>query len=254
MARTAADPAPSIPCGRLLTLTAAILGRESVLLIEDTHWADDDAHLLVERLILSLDAMSPLVIVTRRPGKAESWLGHGSVRTLTLRPLDRREAEALLDGADLPDGVRNTVLERGEGVPLFLEELSRAAAATPDLFDAPTAPSHPSGVEAGIPIGLRGILSYRIDALPGPARQTLDAAAVLGAAPTDDLLASLSGLHPEAHEVAVSTLADADLLYRIRTFPQRSYAFKHALVQDAAYQGIRKPSSGATREGSADPR
>lgn len=222
----------------LLTIIAARCDRKSVLLIEDTHWADDDAQFLVERLVLSLGAEGPMVIVTRRPGKAESWLGHETVRSLPLRPLDRHEAEALLEGSALPGNVRTAILERGDGVPLFLEELSRAATAAPDLFDAAPPSSIPDTSSTGIPIALRGILSYRIDALPAAARQTLEAAAVLGSAPTDDLLASLSGLRPDAYETALSTLADADLLYRIRTFPQRSYAFKHALVLDAAYQGI----------------
>ncbi|KZY48847.1 hypothetical protein A3731_06260 [Roseovarius sp. HI0049] len=222
----------------LLTIIAALCDRKSVLLIEDTHWADEDAKLLVERLILSLDAAGPMVIVTRRPGKAESWLGHETVLSLPLRPLDRPEAEALLEDAGLTDAIGRTVLQRGDGVPLFLEELSRAAAAAPELFEAPFGPSHPEEGEAGVPIALRGVLSYRIDALPASARQTLEAAAVLGAAPTDELLASLSGLRPDAYDVALTTLADADLLYRIRTFPQRFYAFKHALLQDAVYQGI----------------
>ena len=222
----------------LLTVMAALCDRKSVLLIEDTHWADEDAKLLVERLILSLGAEGPMAIVTRRPGKAESWLGHETVRSLPLRPLDRAEAEALLDGLALSVSVRDAILDRSDGVPLFLEELSHAAAAAPNLFDAPLSSSGSDPAGAGIPIALRGVLSYRIDALPAPARQTLDAAAVLGAAPTDDLLSRLCGLRPEAYDVALSTLADADLLYRIRTFPQRSYAFKHALVLDAAYQGI----------------
>lgn len=222
----------------LLTLTASLCGRNGVLLIEDTHWADDDAHLLIERLVLSLDAASPMLIATRRPGKGESWLGSEHVRSLPLRPLDRSEAAALLAGSDLPAALGAAVLDRAEGVPLFLEELSRAAVEEPQLFEGAATPAGRHEPMAGIPVGLRGILTHRIDALPGPARQVLDAAAILGSAPTDDLLAALGGLRTDAYEVAVSTLADADLLYRIRTFPQRSYAFKHALVQDAAYQGI----------------
>ena len=221
----------------LLTLTAALSGRDSVVLIEDTHWADDDASLLIERLIRSLDAAGPMLICTRRPGKSENWLGDGHVRNLVLRPLDRMDAAALLDGAGLSNDVRAAILDRGEGVPLFLEELLRAAV-EPGVLEEAGATSEAPRQLTGIPIGLRGVLSYRIDALPGPARQMLEAAAVLGSGPTDDLLAGLSGLRHEAYELAISTLADADLLYRIRTFPQRSYAFKHALTQDAAYQGI----------------
>ncbi|WP_417712029.1 AAA family ATPase [Roseibium aggregatum] len=222
----------------LLTIIGALGGRDCVLLIEDMHWADEQAAALIERLVRSLDAAGPMLVITRRPASAESWFGHEHVRTLTLQPLGRDDAVALLADTGLPSWIRATVLERCEGVPLFLEEFSRAAISE-NTDPKDVANTHPGSQPFGfLPPGLLGILSYRIDALSDPARQTLEAAAVLGAEPTDTFLTMLCGLRREAYDVAISELADADLLYRIRMFPKRSYAFKHALIQDAAYQGI----------------
>ncbi|WP_138464412.1 AAA family ATPase [Poseidonocella sp. HB161398] len=222
----------------LLTAVEVLAGRQAILLVEDAHWADEDAGLLLERLALSLHAAGPMMIVTRRTGAAAAWQGHETVLNLALRALERSEAAALLDTLDLPGTARPAVLARGAGVPLFLEELSRAAAADAALFGGPGADSPPDAPLREMPVPLRGILSHRIDALPGHARQVLDAASVLGAEPDDSSLAALCGLPRDVYDMAVSVLADADLLYRIRTYPRRSYAFKHALIQDAAYHGI----------------
>jgi DNA-binding SARP family transcriptional activator len=222
----------------LLTIIGALARRDCVLLIEDMHWADEQAAALIERLVRSLDAAGPMLVITRRPASAESWFGHEHVRTLTLQPLGRDDAVALLADTGLPSWIRAAVLERCEGVPLFLEEFSRAAISE-NTDPKDVANTHPGSQPfAFLPPGLLGILSYRINALSDPARQTLEAAAVLGAEPTDTFLTMLCGLRREAYDVAISELADADLLYRIRMFPKRSYAFKHALIQDAAYQGI----------------
>ncbi|WP_319531937.1 AAA family ATPase [uncultured Cohaesibacter sp.] len=152
----------------LLTVMEAFAGSNCVLLVEDAHWADEEAELLLERLVLSLGVASPMLIITRRPGKAESWLGQEHVKALTLRPLAMDDAAGLLETLDLPSSTQATILERSEGVPLFLEELLRAAVSDKTLLntaeDVTDRLSH-------IPVGLRGILSFRIDALPGPARR-----------------------------------------------------------------------------------
>ncbi|WP_068111137.1 AAA family ATPase [Tropicimonas marinistellae] len=222
----------------ILTVIEAFAGRGAVLLVEDAHWADEDAGLLLERIAISLHAAGPMAIVTMRSGHAEGWAGHDHVRSLMLRPLDADLAGTLLDAFQLPDPTRSAILAKAGGVPLFLEELARAAATDASLIDATAATDDGRPPVSEIPVALRGILSHRIDSLHGAARKALDAAAVLGAEPTDELLAALCGLRREAFDAAITTLADADLLYCIRTFPKRTYAFKHALIQDAAYLGI----------------
>lgn len=222
----------------LLSLLDAFTDFSSVLLVEDVHWADEDARLLLEHLALSIHGASPMLIVTRRPGMPESWMGRANVRNFVLGPLEDVAAAALVDALHLPGTARSEVLARAGGVPLFLEELARAAVSDASLLDMPSPGKQPGAPLPEVPVALHGVLSHRIDALPGAARRVLEAAAVIGAEPTDVVLARVAGRRREAYDAALSALADADLFYRIRTFPERHYAFKHALIQDAAYHGI----------------
>ncbi|WP_299047412.1 AAA family ATPase [uncultured Tateyamaria sp.] len=208
----------------LLMAIEAQCGRNAILVVEDAHWADEDARLLLDRLVRSLDGAGPMLAVSQRPGVADTWAGHGQVAVLTLRPLDDTCAAALLNSFHVPRSSVVSLLKRGGGIPLFLEELARLG---PDV-----------GASAGVPIALTNMLSHRIDALPPGPRRVIEAAAVIGSEPSDDLMTVMSNLHPEAYEAAVLALAEADLLFRIRSVPQRVYGFKHALLRDAAYQSI----------------
>lgn len=207
----------------LLLAVQVLAGRDSILLVEDAHWSDDDGALLVERILRSLDRDSPLVIVTLRPCGALNLSGIAGLRAITLAPLSEAESVRLLTllGRD----ASGDITARSGGVPLFLEEIAQLGALPED------------GAQP-VPETLAGLLTRRIDALPPHLRRTIEAAAVLGAEPADELLQPLSGLRPEAYEAAITQLADGDLLFRIRSVPQRVYGFKHALVQEAAYQAI----------------
>lgn len=207
----------------LLLAIQVLAGRDSVLLVEDAHWADDDGAMVVERIVRSLDRDGPLVIVTLRPGSGLNLSGIAGLRSMTLAPLSEAESVRLLAllGRDAP----GDITARSGGVPLFLEEIARLKT----MLDDKPQP---------VPETLAGLLTRRIDALPPHLRRTIEAAAVLGAEPADDLLQPISGLRPDAYEAAITELADGDLLFRIRSVPQRVYGFKHALVQDAVYQGI----------------
>lgn len=208
----------------LLLAIQLLAGRDTILLVEDAHWSDDDGSLLLERILRSLDRDGPLVIVTHRPGSALNLSGIFGLQTVTLTPLTEAESIQLLTLLGRDDPVR--IAARSGGVPLFLEEIARA-----EEMPAATG-SNP------VPETLAGLLTRRIDALPPHLRRTIEAAAVLGAEPADDLLLPLSGLRADAYEAAIAELADGDLLFRIRSVPQRVYGFKHALVQEAAYQAI----------------
>lgn len=207
----------------LLLAIQFLVGRDSILLVEDAHWADDDGAMLVERILRSLDRDCPLVIVTLRPGSGVNLSGIAGLRSMTLAPLSEAESVRLL--ALLGRDASGDITARSGGVPLFLEEIARLG-------------TMPNNGSQSVPETLAGLLTRRIDALPPHLRRTIEAAAVLGAEPADDLLQPLSGLRPEAYEAAITQLADGDLLFRIRSVPQRVYGFKHALVQEAAYQAI----------------
>ena len=198
-------------------------GRNAVLLIEDVHWADEDSAALIERMLRTLDPGCPFLIVTQRP---EGPIGPHAIpglRTIALDRLPTEEAVQIL--ASLGQDEAEKIVAKAGGVPLFLEEIARLDAS-------------PTGSGSPLPDTLSGLLQQRIDAVPAHFRSLIEAAAVLGAEPSDDLLLPLSGLRPEAYEGAIAHLSDGDLLFRIRSVPQRAYAFKHALLQEAAYQSI----------------
>ncbi|WP_299682508.1 AAA family ATPase [uncultured Roseobacter sp.] len=209
-----------------LAAIASVSGRNAVLLVEDAHWADRDAHCLLDRIVRSLDAAGPMLVVTQRPGAPRTWAGQGQVVVLALNALQDNESKEMLDEFSLPSSTRAQILSRGEGIPLFIEELAR----------------HSAGVEdhqlSAIPLPLQGLLAQRLDALESGPRRLIEAASVIGAEPSDTLLKVVSGLTPSAYEHAVSALSDADLLFRVRSVPERVFAFKHALFQDTANQSI----------------
>ncbi|WP_375550862.1 AAA family ATPase [Rhodophyticola porphyridii] len=209
-----------------LAAIASVSGRNAVLLVEDAHWADRDAHCLLDRIVRSLDAAGPMLVVTQRPGAPRTWTGQGQVVVLALSALQGTESEELLGEYSLPSTTRSQILARGEGIPLFIEELARHSAGRED---------HQL---SAIPLPLQGLLARRLDALQSGPRRLIEAASVIGAEPSDTLLKGVSGLMPSAYEHAVSALSDADLLFRVRSVPERVFAFKHALFQDAAYQAI----------------
>ncbi|WP_316013639.1 AAA family ATPase [Roseobacter sp. HKCCA0434] len=207
----------------LLLAVQLLAGRDAVLLIEDAHWADEDGATLAHRIVRSLDRDGPLVIVTLRPGADLNLSTVTGLRALTLAPLSEAESIRLL--AHLGRDASGDITARSGGVPLFLEEIARLDPAL-------------DGEDRPVPETVASLLTRRIDALPPHLRRTIEAAAILGSEPADDLLQPLSGLRPDAYEAAIAELADGDLLYRIRSLPQRVYGFKHALVQEAAYQAI----------------
>ncbi|MEQ5872089.1 AAA family ATPase [Sagittula sp. NFXS13] len=207
----------------LLLAIQLLAGRDSILLVEDAHWSDDDSAMLLERILRSLDRDGPLVIVTLRPGHGLHLSEIAGLHSMALAPLSETDSLRLLTLLGREDS--GGIAGRSGGVPLFLEEIARTSTTPGDELQS-------------IPESLASLLTRRINALPPHLRQTIEAAAVLGAEPADDLLQPLSGLRSDAYEAAIAELADGDLLFRIRSVPQRVYGFKHALVQDAVYNGI----------------
>ncbi|GGB22691.1 AAA family ATPase [Allosediminivita pacifica] len=220
----------------IIVLAEATCGRNGMLLVEDAHWADEDGRMLLDLMVRKQGAAGPMILITQRPSVVETWSDQPHVRQIDLRPLDDRCAAVILGASSIPETTRRSVLSRGGGIPLFLEELSRAinAGETETSLESAQIP----GAHDPVPMALRGLLSHRMDTLDTAARRVLDAAAVLGATPSETALQDLSELRRDAFEAALSELANADLLYRIRSYPQRVFAFRHALVQDAAYHGI----------------
>jgi DNA-binding SARP family transcriptional activator/predicted ATPase len=214
----------------------------ALMAFDDIHWSDSSTREFLERIVDLVQALPVLVIVTHRPGTAMSHAGESHVTSLVLKRLRRRESEVLVravtGGGELPAGLLSQIVERADGVPLFLEELAKNVLEAGVLDDAAER-QLTGGASAAkyVPHTLSDLLLARLDRL-GSARIVAQEAAVIGRRFSYPLLAASSSVgEPELLD-ALAKLSDAELVYVQGTPPHSRYFFKHALVQDAAYASI----------------
>ena len=179
-----------------------------------------------------------MLIVTFRPEFEPPWIGRPHVTALTLNRLAQREIAAMIDGVTgnkpLPANIRQDIIERTDGIPLFVEEMTKAVLeAGSDSVAEQTAAVVPSSALA-VPASLHASLMARLDRL-GPAKEVAQIGAAIGREFSHTLLAAVTR-KPEAElGASLNRLLAAGLLFRQGEPPYASYLFKHALVQDAAY-------------------
>jgi TOMM system kinase/cyclase fusion protein len=214
-----------------------------VLLLEDLHWSDPTTREVLAKLTAEASASPVLVLMTARPEFVPSW-SPSSVTSLALGRLTRAEAEKLVSkvtqGAPLPPEVLDRVIERTDGVPLFVEELVSALIDSGEIvirqgrYELTQPLSH-----INVPTTLRASLTARLDRL-GRAKQTAQIAAVIGREFTLEVLTAVS-IGTEAEVRAdLEVLIGADLVHGRRRRRESAYSFKHALVRDAAYELLPK--------------
>ena len=204
-----------------------------VLAFEDLHWADPTT-LDVLRGIAERGALAPLLVVaTTRPEFRPPWGMRSHHGTISLAPLDRghvREMVAELSARHaLPRNVVEDVASRTGGVPLFVEEVTRL------LLERGEGGG---GIQA-IPATLQQSLMARLDRL-GPAREVAQIGSVIGRGFSYGLLRDVAGMEDAALQAALERLAEADILLVQGLPPESDYRFKHALIQDAAYENLLK--------------
>ncbi|MCZ6731059.1 MAG: AAA family ATPase [Gammaproteobacteria bacterium] len=219
--------------------------KQPVLLIfEDVHWADPTSLELLGLIVDRAQSVPVLVVITFRPEFSPPWTGHSHVTSLTLNRFSHSLAFKMVDevtgGKPLPDEVRDQIIEKTDGVPLFVEELTKTVIESGLLEDrgdlyALTAPLPP----LAIPSTLHDSLMARLDRL-GRVREVAQTAAVIGREFSHGLLAAVSPLTQNELRDALAQLMDAALIFRRGTPPRVHYVFKHALVQDAAYESLLK--------------
>ena len=203
-----------------------------VLTLEDLHWADPTT-LDVFRGIAERGAMAPLfVLLTARPEFRPSWGARSHHGAISLVPLDRQQVRHMVGELAarhaLAKEVIEGVTERTGGVPLFVEEVTRL------LLER----GEQGGIQA-IPPTLQQSLTARLDRL-GPAREVAQIAAVIGRGFSYPLVRAVAKMEDEALQTALERLAEADILLVQGLPPESEYRFKHALIQDAAYENLLK--------------
>jgi predicted ATPase len=203
-----------------------------VLALEDVHWADPTT-LDVLRGIAERGALAPLfVLITARPEFRPGWGMRSHHGMIALAPLDGEQVRQMVGEIAarhaLPKEVIDGVTDRAGGVPLFIEEVTRL------LLER----GEQGGIQA-IPPTLQQSLMARLDRL-GPARVVAQVGAVIGRGFSYALLRTVAGIEDGPLRLALDRLADADILLVQGLPPNSDYRFKHALIQDAAYENLLK--------------
>ncbi|HTS52082.1 MAG TPA: AAA family ATPase [Burkholderiales bacterium] len=215
-----------------------------LMVLEDAHWIDPTSQELLDIVARRLPALPILLVITYRPEYTPHWAEQTHVTALGLSRLERRQAAELVanltGGKPLPQEVLDQILARTDGVPLFIEELTKSVLESRLLREESSRYTLQAPLPAlAIPTTLRDSLIARLDRL-GPVREQAQIGACIGREFSYKLLAALSPLGGGQLEEALEQLTRTGLVFRRGTAPDASYTFKHALVQDAAYESLLK--------------
>jgi tetratricopeptide (TPR) repeat protein len=213
-----------------------------LMIFEDAHWADPTSLEAFGRWVDRIATLNVLLIVTYRPEFEPPWIGQSHVTALTINRLTRREVDAMIDGVVgnklLTADVRQDIVERTDGIPLFVEEMTKAVVESEDQSAAErTAAAIPSPALA-VPATLHASLMARLDRLGGPAKEVAQIGAAIGREHPHALLALVTRKLDAELEAALDRLVAAGLLFRQGLPPHATYLFKHALVRDVAYGSL----------------
>jgi predicted ATPase/class 3 adenylate cyclase len=220
-----------------LQIEALTSSRPVLMIVEDTHWVDPTSLEAFGQAVGQIANLPVLLIVTFRQEFEPPWIGRSHVTALTINRLAERDVRAMIENVignkPLSLEVRQDIMERTDGVPLFVEEITKAVLEAENEGAAQRTAAVPSPALA-VPASLHGSLMARLDRV-GPAKEIAQIGAALGRKFSHPLLAAVVG-KPEAELAsALDRLIAAGLLFQQGVPPHATYLFKHALVQDAAY-------------------
>ena len=216
----------------------------TLLLFEDVHWADAASLELLDLAAERLRQLPILAVLTARPEFEAPWIGLPNVGALALSPLAAGDAESMLvnlaGGKHLPAEVTRQILEKTDGNPLFLEELTKAVLETDIVAkDADGYRLRGPIPSLAIPDTLHDSLMSRLDRL-APVKEVAQIGAVIGREFPYALLRYLVARDEIALKLALDKLEEAELVFRRGEPPDYVYSFKHALIRDTAYESLLK--------------
>jgi predicted ATPase len=223
-----------------LTSQLARLARRNrvLMIVEDAHWVDPTSLEVFGRTVDRIKALPVLLIVTFRPEFNAPWVGQSHVTSLTLNRLGEREVAAiiarLVGNKELPADVIAEIVERTDGIPLFVEEMTKAVLEAESEGAAQRMVAAVPSPALAVPASLHASLMARLDRL-GAAKEVAQVGSAIGREFSHALLASVVRETRAELERALDRLIQAGLLFRQGVPPHATYLFKHALVQDAAY-------------------
>ena len=246
-----ADLSPARRRSRSIDVVAEVLAAmcadgPTLMIVEDLHWADESTVELLERVISTFPALGLLGLFTARLDFDSTWVRDGRVQTIHLDKLTDAQQEviarAVARGKALPGLALRQILARSEGVPLFVEELTRSMCESGMLRER-TASWEVVGSRWAdlIPMAVHAPLTARVDRL-GSARSTAQLAATIGREFSVDLLREVSGRDDVTLQTDLRELVAAGLIWQSAESDADTYVFKHSLLRDAAYDLLPRDS------------
>jgi len=215
-----------------------------LMLFEDAHWADATSLELLNLAIERIRRLPVLLLLTFRPEFDAPWKGLPDVATVALGRLDHRQSEMMVErvtgGRKLPPEVMAQIVAKTDGVPLFLEEFTKNLLESGVLIEDGEHYRIDGALPPfAIPSTLQDSLMARLDRL-GTAKEIAQIGAAIGREFNYALLNAVVGRDEASLQAALAQLEDAELVLRVGTLPDARYGFKHALVQDTAYESLLK--------------
>lgn len=216
-----------------------------LVVFEDLHWVDPTTLEFLENAVDAINDQRILILATARPTFTHTFGGHQDFRRLVLNRLGRDQVFSIIDkvtnGKSLPDEVVQIIYERTDGVPLFIEELTKTILESDAIKDTGGVYKLNGSLNTlAIPNTLHDSLIARLDRLQST-KEVAQIASCIGREFPHPLLEKLSSLPKQSLIHALDELIEAELIYRRGVPPEARYQFKHALVRDAAYDSLLKP-------------
>jgi predicted ATPase len=242
-------PVPQDPQRRRDMTLATLLGefeavarqRPMLLIFEDAQWADSSSLELLDRTVEQSTRLPVLLIVTFRPEFTPPWIGLAHVTSLSLTRLAQREAANLIigitGGNSVAPPIVDRIVERADGVPLFIEELTKGLIEGGLLREEFGSAQADLPVTLAIPLSLHDSLMARLDRA-NTAKRVAQLAAIVGREFSYELLRALAPISEDEVRRALRQLVESGLIFQRGEPPRARYIFKHALLQDAAYQSL----------------
>ncbi|MGI9365623.1 MAG: ATP-binding protein, partial [Rhizobiaceae bacterium] len=215
-----------------------------LLVVEDAHWIDASTLALLDTCLDLIANERVLILVTARPTFSHGFGGHPIVSKLALNRLGSDQTEGILNkitsGKRLPEELVSEINSRTDGVPLFIEELTKTILESGELRETENAYELTGPISRmSIPATLHDSLMARIDRLQ-PIKEVAQMAACIGRSFQRSVLIKVSRLDDKTMDDALAKLESSELVFRRGTPPDASYVFKHALVRDVAYESLLK--------------
>jgi class 3 adenylate cyclase len=230
----------------LLQLLVAQAERQATVSVwEDLHWADPSSLEFLSLLIEQIPTTKLLLVLTCRPEFAPPWRLRSHLSHLVLNRLGKKQVEVMIakvaERKGLPAEVIEQIRLKTDGVPLFVEEVTKTVVESGEFREAVGAGGRPSraALALGIPATLQEALLARLDRL-STARQLAQLGATVGREFSHDLIQAVAPLREADLHAALAKLVEAEILYQRGVEEQARYVFKHALIQEAAYQSLLK--------------